>query len=114
VPSLLVQPFIENALVHGLLHKEGEKQLDIVFSFVDNVLQCVITDNGIGRKKAAEIGKRQGNHHASFALSSIEKRLAIFKKQYSDTIGYRIEDLYKNETATGTRIVVIMPFKKRF
>jgi ligand-binding sensor domain-containing protein len=114
VPSLLVQPFIENALVHGLLHKEGEKQLDIVFSFVDNVLQCVITDNGIGRKKAAEIGKRQGNHHASFALSSIEKRLEIFKKQYSDTIGYRIEDLYKNETATGTRIVVIMPFKKRF
>jgi len=114
VPSLLVQPFIENALVHGLLHRTGEKQLNICFTFVENSLRCVITDNGIGRKKAAEIASRQGNHHVSFALSAIEKRMQIFKKQYNQNIGYRIEDLYKNEKATGTKVVLTMPFKKIF
>lgn len=114
VPSLLIQPFIENSLVHGLLHKKGEKKLDIVFSFVDDILQCVITDNGIGREKASEIGERQGNHHESFALSAIEKRLNIFKKSYNKNVGYIIEDLYENKIAKGTRIVLTMPFIQRF
>jgi len=114
VPSLLVQPFIENALVHGLLHRTGKKQLNILFTFVDNTLRCVITDNGIGRKKAAEIASRQGNHHESFALSAIEKRMEIFKKQYNQNIGYGVEDLYENEIATGTKVVLTMPFKKIF
>jgi len=114
VPSLLIQPFIENALVHGLLHKAGKKELDIVFSFSKEELQCSITDNGIGRAKAKEIGNRQGNHHESFALSAIEKRLEIFKKQYDQNIGYSIDDLYENNIAIGTKVVVTMPFKKRF
>ncbi len=115
IPSLLIQPFIENALVHGLLHKtDGKKELDIVFCFKDNTLQCVVTDNGIGRKKAAEIANRQGNHHKSFALGAIEKRLDIFKKQYNEHIGYVIEDLYENEVVRGTKVVVTMPFKIKF
>ena len=114
VPSLLIQPFIENALVHGLLHRAGKKELDIVFSFTDDALQCSITDNGIGRAKAREIGKRQGNHHESFALGAIEKRLEIFKKQYNQNIGYSIDDLYENNVAIGTKVMVTMPFKKRF
>ncbi|OUS02838.1 hypothetical protein A9Q86_01960 [Flavobacteriales bacterium 33_180_T64] len=114
IPSLLIQPFIENALVHGLLHKAGKKVLDIEFSFINNVLQCVITDNGIGRKEAAKISSRQGNHHDSFALGAIEKRLEIFRKQYNEHIGYVIKDLYENQTAKGTKIIIKMPFKKRF
>ena len=114
VPSLIIQPFIENALVHGLMHKAGEKELHIVFTYTDNMIQCVITDNGIGRNKAEEIRNRQGNHHESFALQAIEKRLEIFKKQYSKNIGYVIEDLYENEIATGTKVILTMPFKKRF
>jgi len=114
VPSLLVQPFIENALVHGLLHRTGEKQLNIRFTFVDNTLRCVIIDNGIGRKKASEIASRQGNHHVSFALSAIEKRMKIFKKQYNQNIGYHVEDLVKNEIAIGTKVVLTMPFKRIF
>jgi hypothetical protein len=114
IPSLLIQPFIENALVHGLLHKNGEKELNIEFTFIDNSLQCVITDNGIGRCKASEISNRQGNHHESFALGAIEKRLEIFKKQYNEHIGYSITDLYENEVAKGTKVIVTMPFKRKF
>ncbi|WP_034058867.1 sensor histidine kinase [Lacinutrix jangbogonensis] len=114
VPSLLIQPFIENALVHGLMHKAGKKELHIVFSFAKNVLQCTITDNGIGRVKSTEISNRQGNHHKSFALNAIEKRLEIFKKQYAENIGYVIEDLYENEIAKGTKVILTMPYKNRF
>ncbi len=114
IPSLLIQPFIENALVHGLLHKSGKKELKIEFVFKHNVLQCVITDNGIGRAKASEISSRQGGHHESFALGAIEKRLEIFKKQYNDHVGYVIEDLYESNIAKGTKVIVVMPFNKRF
>lgn len=113
VPSLLVQPFIENALLHGLLHKSGKKELCVEFVFSD-VLQCIITDNGIGRVKAQKIDKRQGSVHQSFALSAIAKRLDIFKLQYNTTIGYVIEDLYENAEAIGTKVTLTMPFKKRF
>lgn len=114
VPSLLVQPFIENALVHGLLHKEGEKELDITFHLSENTLQCLITDNGIGRKKSKEINLRQGNRHESFALNAIKKRLEIFQKQYAVKIGFVIEDIYKNSSPNGTRVIVTMPYRKRF
>lgn len=113
IPSLLIQPFIENAIIHGLLHKTGSKKLIIEFLFTNNILQCSIIDNGVGRLKASEIGNRQGNHHKSFALSSIEKRLEIFKKQYNNA-GYQIEDLYNENTPAGTKVIVTMPFIKKF
>ncbi|WP_299159014.1 histidine kinase [uncultured Tenacibaculum sp.] len=113
VPSLLIQPFIENALLHGLLHKKGEKELFVTFKYTD-VLQCIITDNGIGRKASQDINKRQGNNHESFALEAIEKRLEIFKKQYQTKVGYTITDLYENKVAVGTKVVITMPFKKQF
>ncbi|WP_298764065.1 sensor histidine kinase [uncultured Polaribacter sp.] len=114
IPSLLIQPFIENALIHGLMHQTGKKELSVVFNLTDEALQCIITDNGIGRKKSKEIKIRQDNHHESFALSSIKKRLKIFQKQYATKVGYVIEDLKKNNASQGTRVIVSMPFKKLF
>ncbi|RBW55204.1 hypothetical protein DS884_16370 [Tenacibaculum sp. E3R01] len=114
VPSLLIQPFIENALVHGLMHKAGKKELSVLFNFTNESLQCVITDNGIGREKSKAIKIRQGNHHKSFALSSIKKRLEIFQKLYATKVGYVIEDLQKDNNSQGTRVIVSMPFKKLF
>lgn len=114
VPSLLIQPFIENALVHGLMHKKGEKELNVSFEFKEECLKCIIIDNGIGRKKANEIATRQKNKNESFALTAIKKRLDIFKKQYNNDIGYIIEDLYSNEKATGTKIILTLPFHYEF
>ncbi|MEK7224394.1 MAG: histidine kinase, partial [Bacteroidota bacterium] len=59
IPSLLLQPFVENAIWHGLINKEGEKQLHIHFSEKQGKLQCVIEDNGVGRAKAAEIKEQK-------------------------------------------------------
>ncbi|WP_109852148.1 sensor histidine kinase [Aquimarina sp. AU58] len=113
VPSLIVQPFIENALIHGLLHKEGKKQLTIDFTFTEDLL-CTVTDNGIGRKEVKKIQERQGDRHESFALEAIQQRLEILKEQYGAGVGYQVFDLYDNGQATGTKVEIRMPFQKRY
>ncbi|WP_438422708.1 sensor histidine kinase [Aquimarina macrocephali] len=113
VPSLIVQPFIENALIHGLLHKTGKKQLTIDFTFTDHLL-CTIIDNGIGRKESKKIQERQGGHHESFALEAIQQRLEIIKEQYGTAVGYQVFDLYDNGHATGTKVEIRMPFQKKY
>ena len=113
VPSLLIQPFIENALLHGLLHKDGIKTLKISFT-LDSQLTCIIEDNGIGREKSKKIKERQGSHHQSFALKAIEKRLEILKNQNHENVGYTVEDLYENGEAIGTRVIVKVPFQRLF
>lgn len=113
IPSLIVQPFIENALQHGLLHKKGQKRLSLNFKLTDK-LTCTIIDNGIGRKAAKKIQQRQGENHESFALKAIEKRLSILSTKNNFEAGYSIEDLYKNGTAIGTKVVVTIPHKMMF
>lgn len=113
IPSLLVQPFIENALIHGLLHKQGEKKLEISFEEKDDQFICCIVDNGVGRKAASEIQNRQGKNHESFALQSITKRLKILEQQHPG-VGYTMEDLYEERKSTGTKVIIAMPFVKGF
>ena len=113
VPSLFIQPFIENALVHGLLHKTGQKNLTIDFELTDKLI-CTITDDGVGRKRSKEIQERRGNHHESFALDAIDKRLSILSAQYGKEVGYEIHDLYNGEESIGTKVVITMPYLKQF
>ncbi|MGB0917863.1 MAG: histidine kinase [Flavobacteriales bacterium] len=110
IPSLIVQPFIENALLHGLLHKEGQKELTVSFTLTNN-LKCVITDNGIGRENAAQISNRHNSEHTSFAMNAIKKRLEILKVQYGEEIGYTISDLHPDKKNPGTRVEVVIPFQ---
>ncbi len=109
IPSLVIQPFVENAIVHGLFHKKGKKNLNIEFTPYSDGLQCTITDNGIGRKKALEIQKRQGEHHSSYAMEAIKKRLKILEKKYNKTIGFVVKDLISDEASSGTQIVITFP-----
>jgi len=115
IPSLLIQPFLENAIHHGLLHKKGEKELFISFNCENGIGSCVIEDNGIGREKADEIKKRQKYRHESFSLSAMKKRLEILSEQNNDHFDYVIENLYdKNGTASGTKVTVNFPFKYEY
>ena len=57
---------------------------------------------------------RQGNHHQSFALQAIEKRLEVFYKKYNKNVGYKITDLYENENPIGTKVVLTIPYNARF
>jgi hypothetical protein len=113
IPPMLIQPFIENSLLHGLLHKEGKKKLSIRFHLGEH-LTCIIEDNGIGREKAREIKNRQRAEHESFAGQAIKKRFSILSRIFRSELGYIYEDMYNGHEATGTRVRLIIPVKRNF
>jgi len=113
IPPMLIQPFIENALLHGLLHKEGLKKLIITFR-LEELLICEIVDNGVGRKKSAEIKQRQRADHESFASNAIRKRFEILSEHYQNKLGFEYQDLYENEIPSGTKVTLFIPIKHKF
>lgn len=113
VPPMLIQPFIENALLHGLLHKEGLKKLKIEFKLGETLI-CEITDNGIGREKSKEIKERQRSEHESFAIGAIKKRFEILEKHFEGELGFEYIDLKEGETILGTKVILKIPIKRKF
>ncbi|MEM8906753.1 MAG: histidine kinase, partial [Bacteroidota bacterium] len=92
VPPLLIQPLIENAFKHGLMHLEEGGQLIIQFLQEQSCLKCVIEDNGVGREKAKAYDEWRINDHRSSALEIIQQRLAMFN-QVSANLGMTKEKL---------------------
>ena len=113
VPPMLIQPFIENALVHGLLHREGAKRLELRFELKE-YLHCTITDNGVGRKKAKEIKVRQRSDNESYSVNAIKRRFEILDRNFGGNLGFRTIDLMDGEEAIGTEVRLIIPVKHRF
>lgn len=111
IPPMLIQPFVENAIKHGLLHLHTEKEVRITFKLGD-VLLCSVEDNGIGREKSLEIKKRQGRKHEAFSLQALEKRFKILNEIYGSEIGFKIIDLKLKHKAVGTRVEIRIPVKK--
>lgn len=111
VPTLIVQPFVENAIKHGLLHKSGIKKLSVHFEF-GNELICTIEDNGVGRAVAMEIKKRQNVSHQSFSTGAIAKRLQMLEEQIGVKSNYETIDLKDEDgNALGTKVILHLPTK---
>lgn len=113
IPPMLIQPFIENALIHGLLHKKGTGRLTVYIEAHDQTLMVIIEDNGIGREKARQIQHRQ--NHESFATKGIKKRFQILKAKYKEDIGFTYDDLFDQKgNAIGTRVTLNIPIKHNY
>jgi two-component sensor histidine kinase len=107
LPSMLVQPYIENALKHGLLHKQGLRKLNISFQQKYKYLECIVEDNGIGRVKSAEMNRKK---HKSFAISATQKRLDLLNYGNKNSIQSEIIDLYdENRRPKGTKVILRIP-----
>jgi ligand-binding sensor domain-containing protein len=107
VPSMLIQPFVENAFKHGLLHKTGEKRLKVLFTKQEKHLQITIEDNGIGRTHAQEIRKRQARKSTGFAMNATQQRIDLLNKIHQHTINFQIIDLHNaQQEPTGTKIIM--------
>lgn len=113
IPPMLIQPFIENALLHGLLHKEGKKELLIRF-YLQESLICEITDNGVGRKRAKEIKDRQRSQHESFSVNAIKRRFEILGEHFGKELGFSYEDLEINGEPSGTKVILKLPTKHKY
>ncbi|MBU0486567.1 MAG: tetratricopeptide repeat protein [Bacteroidetes bacterium] len=110
IPPMLAQPFIENALEHGLFHKNNKGIIDINFSRENHILVLSIEDNGIGRKNAAKIGKEGSSDHESLATKITKERFAGMKKKVWQNISFEIIDLEDEKlNPIGTKVVFKLP-----
>ncbi len=111
VPPLIIQPYVENAIWHGLLHKEESGHLVIhIIRKSNTLLECIIEDNGVGRDKARELKSKSASTKKSLGMKLTEDRLALINKQAKLDSAVEIEDL-RNETgeAAGTKVILKIP-----
>ena len=121
VPPMLVQPFVENAILHGLAGKEKDGSIKVDFRAKGKIMLCTIEDNGIGRKKAGEIKKTNGQNlpagrqgkHRSLGMQVTKERLDILAVKYGGDISFEINDLEDGEgNALGTKAILRIPFEE--
>lgn len=106
VPCFILQPFCENAIWHGLLHKEGEGKLAILLKYFEGILIVTIRDNGVGREKAAMLSKKQ---HSSMGQQLTASRLALFNKHRNEQSSMEVRDLKDaNGEVAGTEIILFI------
>lgn len=110
VPPLVLQPFVENAIWHGLMHLEegGKLNIDIVKN--GNSIKCIIDDNGIGRKRAEEIKTKSATKHKSYGMRITEKRLSLNNNLNNIGGSINVNDKRnENGDAAGTSIEITFP-----
>ncbi|MDY8137861.1 histidine kinase [Aquimarina sp. 2201CG5-10] len=113
IPTMLVQPYAENALKHGLLPREGNGILSINFKYAtdDGVIICTIEDNGVGREKSREINHLKTKLHTSFATKATQDRLDLYNYDKKEQIRVSIEDLFDDQNnPSGTRVTLFIPY----
>jgi LytS/YehU family sensor histidine kinase len=114
LPTLLIQPFVENAIWHGLMHKEGERSLQIVFSEPGECINCIIEDNGIGRARSHEskLPTGQGKKHTSKGIQVSKERLEAMGNGNGCKGSLEIIDLKDEKgNAKGTRVRIVFPIQ---
>ena len=107
IPPMLLQPYIENAIWHGLRYKEEKGTLSIELAQKGtDIIEIRITDNGIGRKKSGELKTSNQKIQNSKGMGNIKKRIAILNTMYKDKVSVSVQDL--NEDTTGTRVILTL------
>jgi LytS/YehU family sensor histidine kinase len=110
VPSLLIQPYVENAIVHGLANsEENNLNLSITVTLENDAIKYIIQDNGVGRKKANEYNLQNKPYHKSVGLQITEDRVNMFNQQAMGNDFIRFTDLYdENKEPGGTKVEIII------
>jgi len=114
VPPLIIQPYVENAIWHGLMHKEGNGILRIYIEYVPGVICFEVLDNGIGREKSKEYKSKYSSEKKSMGLSITRDRIGVLNRLYNLEADVKIEDMYDEEqNPSGTRVIVKIPHIKK-
>jgi hypothetical protein len=112
IPPLLLQPFVENAIWHGLMNKGSDGKLEISIDLVNDFLCCTIADNGIGRTKAFTIKSKSAEKNKSMGLQITKNRMALLNSN-SDEHNFTINDLIdENGNAKGTSVFIKIKCKE--
>lgn len=108
VPSMLLQPYVENAIWHGLMHREDGGKVVIEVKRAARYLQFTVEDNGVGREKTKNMQQKHPKTHQSKGLQLMEDRVQVINRMRDLDLSITIQDLYDNAQATGTRVCIQM------
>jgi tetratricopeptide (TPR) repeat protein len=110
VPPLIIQPYAENAIWHGLMHKEEKGNLEIELFQQDDFLCCKITDDGVGRKKATEIKSKSAATHKSMGMQITASRIEMLQQKKQLDTYIKITDLVLPDGSEGgTEVLLKIP-----
>jgi LytS/YehU family sensor histidine kinase len=111
IPPMLIQPFIENAIEHGIRHKEDKGNIYIRFKLDNKKVSCEIEDDGVGREKAWEVEYEKKGKHKSLATEIIMDRINILNRKLKQKISLSITDLKSDANeAVGTMVRLDLPY----
>jgi tetratricopeptide (TPR) repeat protein len=111
IPNMFLQPYVENAIWHGLSHKETDKKLQIRISWENGIVNYEIEDNGVGRKKSEELKSLFRKQHQSKGMELLNKRINLLNTEYGSTIQTEISDVIRNNEVAGTLVTIKIPVK---
>lgn len=110
IPTMILQPFVENAIWHGILHIPAKGKIRIMFARIGDRVLCTIEDNGIGRARSAALRKMDKQHY-SRGLQITRDRLQLYNSRFNMDASFDIEDLNDGSgNATGTRVNIWFPY----
>ncbi len=110
IPPMLIQPYIENAIWHGLRYKDELGKLEVRFFLNATKLYCTVYDNGIGRLKSSELKTKHQKSYQSTGLKNTQKRIELLNKLHSTSLEISINDLEENGVGCGTLVKISLPF----
>lgn len=108
IRNMILQPIVENSVLHGLANKHGTKRITIALEQSNGLLKVVITDNGIGRKAASEINQLRTKNHTSVSTTILKEKSRLLHEMKLEELDISIEDLYQNDEPAGTQVTVVM------
>ncbi|KUJ59340.1 hypothetical protein AR687_23305 [Flavobacteriaceae bacterium CRH] len=111
LPPLLIQPFVENAILHGMVPKEGKGKISVNFDVRNQQLVCTITDDGIGLSESKLLKENSVTAHQSMALDITKKRLKIMESITSKSAKIEIIELNSDQQKTGTKVTLFLPIQ---
>jgi len=110
IPPMMIQPFVENAIIHGVAHVKEGGEIKIKFELKGVLLECSVEDNGIGRAAASKIKSQVEHQHKSAALKVTQERLDIMNPSNSKSLEI-IDIVHPDGVAGGTKVIVRIPLQ---
>jgi tetratricopeptide (TPR) repeat protein len=112
IPPMLIQPFVENAILHGIKHRENGGEVNISIKKMNHLVHCTITDNGIGRQASEKINQTGKKEKKSLAIELSMKRLHLNKEKFAEQGNIQITDLFNSDgQPSGTKVELFIPFR---
>lgn len=111
IPPNILQPFVENAIKHGLIPKDGPGNITIYISKKEQELHVIVEDDGVGRYNNSQFQQPSFFKRESLGIKITQERLYILNRIKNINAAFKIVDLTKNDIATGTRVELNLPFQ---